>query len=143
MFDKHIKKITPKLSKTIGLLRKLNNRFPRSSLTTIYKLFLRSFFHYSDVIFYKAYNSFFKQGLESLQYKTSLALAGATKGSSTRKLYLELGLESLQNRPWFRKLCAFYKIVKEQSSKYLTQFLQIAIHTKQEMVKTWLFPSLK
>ena len=120
MFDKHIKKIKPKLSKTIGLLRKLNNRFPRSSLTTIYKLFLRSFFHYSDVIFYKAYNSFFEQGLESLQYKTSMALAGATKGSSTRKLYLELGLESLQNRPWFRKLCAFYKIVKEQSSKYLT-----------------------
>ena len=37
-FDYHIKGITPKVTKTIGLLRILNNRLPRSSLTTIYKL---------------------------------------------------------------------------------------------------------
>ena len=36
-FDENIKAITSKVSKTIGLLRKLNNRLPRSSLTTIYK----------------------------------------------------------------------------------------------------------
>ena len=40
-FDEHIKAITSKVSKTIGLLRKLNNRLPRSSLTTIYKSFVR------------------------------------------------------------------------------------------------------
>ena len=28
-------------------------------------------------------------------------------------------LRSFQNRRWFRKLCVFYKIVKEQSQKYL------------------------
>ena len=40
-FDEHIKAITSKVSKTIGLLRKLNNRLPRSSLTTVYKSFVR------------------------------------------------------------------------------------------------------
>ena len=40
-FDELIKKITSKVSRTIGLLRKLNNHLPRSSLTTIYKSFVR------------------------------------------------------------------------------------------------------
>ena len=41
------------------------------------------------------------------------------KGSSTERLYQELGLESLQNRQWFQKLSVFYKIVKEKFPKYL------------------------
>ena len=41
------------------------------------------------------------------------------KGASTEKPYQELGLEYLQNRRWFRKLCIFYKIVTEQPPKYL------------------------
>ena len=101
--DEHIKTITSKVSKTIGLLRKLNNRLPRSSLTTIYKLFVRPHLDYGDVIFDKVYNNSFQQRLESLQYQASLAI----KGRSTEKLYQELELESLQNRIWFCKLCVF------------------------------------
>ena len=112
-FDEHIKAITSKVSSTIGLLQKLNNRLPRSSLVTIYKSFPRPYWDYGDVIFDKAYNNSFVQSLESLQYKVSLAIAGAIKGFSTEKFYQELGSESLQ------KLCVTYKIVKEQSSKYL------------------------
>ena len=51
---------------------------------------------YGDLIFDKAYNNFFQQRLESLQHKASLAITGAIKGSSTDKLYQELGLEFLQ-----------------------------------------------
>ena len=29
----------------------------------------------------------------------------------------ELGLETLQQRPWYRNLCCFYKILKSQSVK--------------------------
>ena len=36
-----------------------------------------------------------------------------------QKLYQELGLESLKQRRWFRKLCYFLKITKNQSPKYL------------------------
>ena len=74
---------------------------------------------YGDVIFGKDYNSSFQQRLESLQYKTSLAITGAIKGFSAERLYQELGLESLQNTQRFRKLSVFYNIVKEQSPKYL------------------------
>ena len=92
-----------------------------------------------DVIFNKTYNNSFQQTLESLQYKASLAIAGAFKSSSTEKpFYQELGLESPQNRRWFRKLCVFYKIVKKMSAKYLFDLIPSnrAIHTKQEIAKT-------
>ena len=39
--------------------------------------------------------------------------------TSKEKLFEELGLESLQHRWWYRKLCCFYKILKDQSPKYL------------------------
>ena len=99
-FDKHTKTNTSKISKTICLRRKLNNRLLRSSLTTIYKSFVRPHLDYGDVIFDKAYNNSFQQRLESPPYKASLAITGAIKGSSAEKLYQGLGLESLRNRRW-------------------------------------------
>ena len=101
------------------VLQKFNNRLPWSSLISIYTSFVRPHLDYGDVIFDKTYNNFFQQKLESDQYKASLAITGATKGSSTEKPYQELWLEPLQHRRWFRKLCIFYKIVKKQSQKYL------------------------
>ena len=113
MFDEHLRAITSKINKSIVLLRKLNNRLPRSSLVTIYKSFVRPHLDYGDVIFDKTYKNSFQQRVESLQYKTSMTITGAIKGSSTERPYQKLGLESLQNRRWFRKLSVFYKIVKE------------------------------
>ena len=119
------------------MLRKLNNRLPRSSLTTIYKSFVRPHLDYGDVIYDKAYNNTFQQSLVSLQYKAPLAIAGAIKYSSTEKLYQELGLESIQNR-WFRKLCVFYRIVKKQCPKYLFDLIPSnSTSYQQEIVKTW------
>ena len=41
------------------------------------------------------------------------------KRYSNRKIYQELGLESLKSRRWFRKLCRFYKIFNDKSPCYL------------------------
>ena len=52
----------------------------------------------------------------------AVAITGATgagSGTSKEKLFEELGLESLQHRRRYRKLCCFYKILKDQSPKYL------------------------
>ena len=144
LYDEHNNAITSKFSKTIGLLPKLDNHLSWPPLITIYKSFKRPHVDYSDVMFDKAYKNSFQQRLESLQYKAWLARTGAIKGSSTEKLYLELWLESLQNREWFWKLCIFYKIVKNNTQNiYWTSFFQITIHNKQEIAKTWWFHSLK
>ena len=86
-FDEHIRAIISKVSKSIGLLQKLNNHLPRSSLITIYKSFVRPHLNCGDVIIDKVYNNFFQQRLESLQYKASLTITGAIKGSSIERLY--------------------------------------------------------
>ena len=92
---------------------------PRSSLLTVYKTFVRSRLDYADIIYDQAYNSTFHDKLESIQYNACLAITGAIRGTSTEKIYQELGLESLKSRRWFRKLCHFYKIFNEKSSSYL------------------------
>ena len=40
-FDEHLTNVPNKISKTIGLLRKLQNILPRPALLTIYKCFIR------------------------------------------------------------------------------------------------------
>ena len=57
--------------------------------------------------------------LESLQYQAALAVTGAWKGSSTRKIYKELGWESLHHRRWFRRMTQFYKIMNGLTPQYL------------------------
>ena len=94
----------------MGLLRKFQQILPRSTLLTIYKTFIRSRL---DIIYDQAYNSAFHDKLESIQYNACLAITGAVRGTSTEKIYQELGLESLKSRRWFRKLCHFYKIFND------------------------------
>ena len=91
----------------------------REALLTISKSFICSHFDYDDAIYDQSYNDSFHAKLESYQYKAALAMTGAIKGSSTEKLYQELGIEHLRSRHWFRKLCLLYKIIKSKSPPYL------------------------
>ena len=84
-FSEHIKSITKKISKTMGLLRKFQQILPRSTLLTIYKTFIRSRLDYADIIHDQAYNSAFHDKLESIPYNACLAITGAIRGTSTTK----------------------------------------------------------
>ena len=59
------------------------------------------------------------QALESLQYQAGLAVTGAWKGSSTLKIYDELGWESLDHRRHFRRITQIFKIMNGQTPQYL------------------------
>ena len=100
----------------MGLLRRFQQR---SSLLTIYKTSIRSQLDYAGIIYDQAYNSAFHDKLESIQYNACLAITGATRGTSTEKIYQELGLESLKSRRLFRKLRHFYEIFNEKPPSYL------------------------
>ena len=97
-FSLHLKNIQNKVNKTIGLLRKLQDTLPRTSLITIFKSFIRPHLDYGDIIYDRAYNTSFHQNIESIQYNAALAITGAVRGTSREKLYQELGFESLQQR---------------------------------------------
>ena len=85
----------------------------------MYKALVRPYLDYGDMIYDEAYNKTFHQKIESIQYNACLTLSGAIRGSSRERIYHELGLESLQRWHWYRKLCLFYKIFKENKHVYL------------------------
>ena len=118
-FEKHLETVLCKINKTMGLIRKLQNLLPISALITLYKGFVRPHLDYGDIIYDQARNESFHLKLESIQYHSCLAITGAIRGSSTEKLYQELGFESLQQRRWYRKLCCLYKIIKNKSPRCL------------------------
>ena len=120
--------VSLKISKTLGLLQKLNNLLPRSALITIYKAFVRPYLDYGDILYDQAYNMSFHHKLESIQYNACLTITGAIRGTSKEKLYQELGLESLQLRRWYRKLGIFYKIYKSKSFQYLCKLIPEKTH---------------
>ena len=136
--EEHLINVSDKISKTIGLLRILKNISPRPALRTIYKCFIRLHLDYGDVIMIRHTTYLPIKNLESSQYNATLALTRAIRGSSREKLYQELGLESLQLRRWYRKLCCFYKIYNKQAPGYLTEL----IPTRNEAYQTRHFANI-
>ena len=70
--------VSGKISKTIGLLRKLQNFLPKAALITIYKAFIRPHLDYGDILFDQAYNMSFHQ---FSQYNACLANTTAIRGT--------------------------------------------------------------
>ena len=96
-FEEHLNNVLAKVNKAVGLLRKLRNTLPRTTLVAIYKAFIRPHLDYGNVLYDQAYNNSFKKKLESFRYNVCLVLTGATRGTSKEKIYQELGLAFLQD----------------------------------------------
>ena len=76
-FKEHIQNEFNRISKTIGLLRKLQKTLPRPPLIATYKSFIRSHLDYGGIIYDQAYVSF-DQKLESIQHVT-VAITGVIR----------------------------------------------------------------
>ena len=76
-FQEHLKDKLSKISKTIGLLRKLQKVLTRALLLTIYKSFIRPLLDYGHIIYDKAYDSSFHQNFNSAH-----KITGAVRGTS-------------------------------------------------------------
>ena len=124
-FEEHLKNVFNKKNKAIGLLRKLSNLLPRQALVIIYKVFVRLHLDYGDVLYDQAFKNSFHAKMESIQYNACLTITGAIPGTSREKMYQELGLESLQLRRWYRKLCLFYKVFKNEHPKYFFHLIPV------------------
>ena len=124
-FIKHLKEKISKANKVIGIIRRLYNFLPRFTLINIYKAYVRPHLDYGDVIYDNSSNASLSQMIESVQYNAALAITGAIRGTSREKLYQELGLESLHDRRWYRKLCFYYKIMHNACPLYLMELLPI------------------
>ena len=88
------------------------------------------------MIYDQTYNAPFHRKLESIQYSACLAITGTIRGTSYEKLNQELGLQTLQSRRWFRKLCfptklsiinhlLTYSSIFSVLTEYITQGMQL------------------
>ena len=90
-FKQHIDSAISNVNKGISVIKIVRHNLPRKSLVTIYKAFLRPLIGYGDIIYDQPQNESFCEKIESVQYKATLAIAGAIKGVSRDKIYQELG----------------------------------------------------
>ena len=104
-------------------MKKLSLILSRKSLLTIYKSFVRPNLDYADIIYDKPLNESLKRKIEMVQYNAALIITGPFKGTSRDKIYQELGLESLADRRWTRKLIFFHKIILGLLPSYLKDYL--------------------
>ena len=103
-------------------MKRLSLILSRNQLFTIYKTFLRSHLEYADIIYDKLFNDSFLEKLEKVQYSAVFITSRAVKGTSQKRFYQELGLESLCDRRWYHKLVFFYNIVKGLILSYLQSY---------------------
>ena len=122
-FSHHLDEKIKKANKGIGLIHRLRKYIPRKSLLTIYKSYIRPHLDYGDIIYDHPGDATFVQRLESIQYNACLAITGCFRGTSREKLYLELGLESLADRRFARRMIFFYKIINNLAPSYLRNLL--------------------
>ena len=76
-------------------------------VVTTFKVFVRPHLDCGDILYDQT-------------FITTLAITGAIRGTSREKLYQELGSEPLRIRRWYRKLCLFYQVFKNEHLRYLS-----------------------
>ena len=108
---------------------KFNHILPRQPLLTVYISFIRPHLEFGDIMYYQTYNATFHQKLESIQYNAILAITGTIRGTYKEKLCNELGLDILEKRRWYRKLCCFFKIFRYQCPNYLFNVIPNSVST--------------
>ena len=111
-------------------------------MLTFYKSFVKAHLDYGDIIYDQTYKVSFHKKLESIQYNSALAITGAIRATSTEKLYNNIGLETLEERRWYRKLCCSYKVYKSHSPKYFFNIIPVTVY-KYNTRNTNNIPQLK
>jgi len=121
-FTKHIDHLITKCSKWIGLMWKLQRKYPRHCIENIYTAYIRPVIEYGHIIFdnISETNS---QRLEAIQRKAAIACTGAYINTSHARLLAELGWPSLKQRREGAKLTTMFKMVNGLSPRYLQDLL--------------------
>ena len=104
---------------------------------TFCKPFTRSYLDYGDVDYDRASNESFHQSFESLKHSSAIAMTGAIRGTLSKKLFQELGLELIKSRRSLRNLCLLFKLIKKSPASL---FQLIPDHNTTRRVQKSQFP---
>ena len=118
-FYHHINAAIFKAKKGLGIIKSLSNIFPRNSLLTIYKSFIRPNLDYCDFIYEQQWvDDSFCIEFERTHNNAALAITVAKKVTSQTKLGKEMVRVSLKFGRCFRQLCTLFKINTNAKPEY-------------------------
>ena len=131
-FFSHINNKLSKAKQGLGIMKQLKKWVSYSVLENIYKLYIRPHLDYGDVVYHTTdinidrtspftfeTNSLIGSKIESIQYTAARIITGAWKGTSRKKLYDNIGWESLHDRRTARRLHIFYETFNSKFPNYL------------------------
>ena len=137
-FSEHIKEAIEKAKKGVALMKFLSSKVSSSVLELTYKMYVRPHLDYGDVIYHDQHSKSMEL-LEKVQYQAGLLVSKCWKGTSKRKLYDELGWESLSQRRTGRRLALYYKINNDLTPAYLKSHIK-DYHPRTNRFKNSFFP---
>ena len=127
-FTNHIKVKIQKVVTGINVIKSLMYFLDKLSLQSVYKLFIRPHLYYGDVIYDQPNNESLSQIMESVQYRATLAITCAIKGTSQAKLYKESGLKTLNSEHEVED-CMLYKVKMSGLPLYLSKYMPKGNHS--------------
>ena len=134
-WDAHIDHIIHKANKRLGLMSRLKWQIDRRSLEIIYKSFILPSLEYGNVILDSASARQLKR-LETIQYRSAIAVTCALRTSSYSKLCEELGWNTLAERRQLQQMKLIFKIRSGKTPTSLNRILHSpAPHRHQHFVR--------
>ena len=101
----------------------LKHKTDRKTLEILYKSYVRPVLEYGNLLWS---NCSIQESnlLENVQLEALRIITGMRRGTPHDKLYLESNIEPLQKRRKTQKLLLMFKIINEQTPKYLYEIIQ-------------------
>ena len=109
-FHVHTNAILKKMNKALSPIYPLAKFLTRSTLSNLYTTYIRPFHDYADVAFDGHLTTHDQFRLEKLQNRVARLTTGTPYSTSTVKLRLETGWESLKTRRELHRLTLFHKL---------------------------------
>ena len=122
----HIENLVQTASKKIAVMRSLKYKLNRTTLSTLYIVFIRPVLEYADVV-WDGCNEENSEKLEKLQLDAAKIVTGLPCYASRESLYQETGWEPLKERRFRHKLTFLYKIINGNAPLYLEDLLPIMV----------------
>ena len=121
-WTKHIKQISAKAFKQIGLLRKNSVYMNFSQLSAYYKSVIRPTIEYASVVF-DGCSKANELLLERVQYRAAMVCTGAKHRTESGKFLQDLAWDPLKKRRMQAKLILFFRIKHSIAPGYLCERL--------------------
>ena len=123
-FDAHLHYVCLRANGKLAVLRSVKG-LQRKTLDILYKITVRSVIDYALTVYYGTLSEAGKNRLTQIQYRAAKVVSGALHFSSAKKLFIDLGWETLQDRHDFLGLTLFYKIRNSMTRPLVRQCMPL------------------